>query len=150
MGKWETCFWFSTFPSGAKLGCGNVGIAGSLRDFQGAVVSVGKLPLLFHAFHGPVISTALFLSPPHGQFGPFGKLKLYWRFPLALWPYVFGGMGDSILHRRKSFTFAAAIFRAHSVSLIFCAVCSNCTKLMLGFKYCCASGNPFSFSYGVA
>ena len=150
MGKWETRFWFSTFPSGAKLGCGNVGISRSLRDFQGAVGSVGKLPLLFHAFHGPVISTALFLLPPPGQLGPGGKLKLYWKSLFALWPYVLGGMGDSILHRRKSFTFAAAIFRAHSVSLIFCAVWSKCTKLMWGFKYCCASGKLFSFSYGVA
>jgi hypothetical protein len=122
VGKWETCFWFSTFPSGAKLGCGNVGISRCLRDFQGAVVSVGKLSSLFHAFHGPVISTALSLLPPPGQLDPGGQWKLYWKFPLARGPYVFGGNGDSILHRRNSFTFAAAIFRAHSVSLIFCAV----------------------------
>jgi hypothetical protein len=62
VGKWETCFWFSTFPSGAKPGCGNVGISRRWRDFQGAVGRVGNLLLVFHAFHGPGISTALLLG----------------------------------------------------------------------------------------
>jgi hypothetical protein len=57
--KWETWFWFSTFPSGASWGGGNVGISPLLRDFQGAVGSVGNRSLVFHAFHDPGISTAL-------------------------------------------------------------------------------------------
>src|SRR5579863_2612102 len=59
VGKWETAVWFSTFPCGVRLGGGNVEISPGLRDFQGAVESVGNLPLVFHAFHGPAISTAL-------------------------------------------------------------------------------------------
>jgi len=62
VGKWETCFWFSTFPSGAKPGCGNVEISRRRRDFQGAVGRVGNLLSVFHAFHGPGISTALLLG----------------------------------------------------------------------------------------
>src|SRR6476660_8060120 len=46
------------FPMTAKLGCGNVEISRLLRDFQGTVGGVGKLLLLFLAFHGPGISTA--------------------------------------------------------------------------------------------
>src|SRR5579863_5653140 len=54
------------FPSGfgfefwtAAWGCGNVGISPLLRDFQGTVERGEKLFLLFHAFHGPAISTVL-------------------------------------------------------------------------------------------
>jgi len=104
VGKWETCFWFSTFPSGALPGCGNVGISRSLRDSQGAVERVEKLLLLFHAFHGPVISTARFRWPGQAR----------------------GGRGASILQRRSSCTRAAVILRAHAVSLIFRAILSNC------------------------
>src|SRR5919198_394306 len=46
------------FSIAAKPGCGNVGISRFWRDFQGAVERVEKLLLLFHAFHGPGISTA--------------------------------------------------------------------------------------------
>src|SRR5205823_14046580 len=56
--KWETWVWFSTFPSGAKPGCGNVEISGLLRDFQETVERVEKLLSLFHSFHRHVISTA--------------------------------------------------------------------------------------------
>jgi hypothetical protein len=129
VGKWETCSWFSTFPSGAKPGCGNVGISRRSRDFQGAVGRVENLLLVFHAFHGPVISTALLL-------GEFQRNR--------------GGTGDSILHCRNSFTFAAPILRAHSVSLVAIACRSNCANPMFGFRYWMASGSDFSFSYGVA
>src|SRR5579863_1484059 len=44
-------------------GGGNVGISRRLRDFQGAVERGGKLLLLFHAFHRPVISTASSAAP---------------------------------------------------------------------------------------
>ena len=57
--KWETGFWFSTFPRGASLGGGNVEISRCLRDFQGTVGRGGNLGLVFHSFHGPGISTAL-------------------------------------------------------------------------------------------
>jgi len=52
----------------AKLGGGNVGISRFLRDFQGTVESVGNPFLVFHAFHGPGISTAL-LYPNFGNDG---------------------------------------------------------------------------------
>ena len=135
VGKWETCFLVFHFSMAAKPGCGNVEISRCLRDFQGAVERVGKPLLLFYAFHGPGISTAL---PP----GPSPKCTLA--------PYRPGGRGDSILHLRKSCPLAAAILRAHWVSLIFCAVLSKCAKLSLGFKYCSAFFRLFSFSYGVA
>src|SRR5690349_21936241 len=39
---------------------GKVGISGDWRDFQGTVGAVGNLVLVFHGFHGPAFSTALF------------------------------------------------------------------------------------------
>ena len=128
VGKRETRFRFSAFPRGAAPGCGKVGISRRWRDSQGAVESMEKPLSLFHAFHGPVVSTA----PP----GAFVQLL--------------GGVGDSILQRRNNCALAAVIFRAHSVSLIFCAVFSICAKLASGFKYRSASSSDFSFSYGVA
>ena len=62
VGKWETCFWFSTFPSAFVAGA--VGMGESRLSFgeisKGLVGRVGSLPLAFHAFHRPAISTALF------------------------------------------------------------------------------------------
>ena len=129
VGKWETRFWFSTFPSGAMPGCGNVGISRRRRDFQAAVGRAGNPLSVFHAFHGPGISTALLP-------GEIQRNR--------------GGIGDSILHCRNSFAFAAPILRAHSVSLIAIASRSNCANPMFGFRYWMASGSDFSFSYGVA
>src|ERR1700680_4103244 len=60
VGKWETWFWFSTFPRPSRRSCGNVGISRSLRDFQGMVGRGEILPLDFHAFHRSAISTARF------------------------------------------------------------------------------------------
>src|ERR1700747_3145180 len=117
VGKWETWFWFSTFPSGAKPGCGNVGISRCWRDFQGTGGRGEKLLLLFHAFHRPVISTALF--PAHT---------------------ILGAAGDSILQRRNNTCLAAAIFRAASVSLSFCDSRSSCVQLTFGFRYFSAAG----------
>jgi hypothetical protein len=57
-GVGETAVWFSTLPRGAMPGGGNVGIS-PLRDFQGAGGRGGNLFLVSHAFHRPVISTAL-------------------------------------------------------------------------------------------
>src|ERR1035441_10571915 len=100
VGKWESWFWFSTSPSGAKPGGGNVGISRCWRDFQlpfwpggiwgccqnsqGRVGIVENLLLVFLPPHGPAISTAL---------GWLQKVR--------------GGMGDSDLHRRNSLAFAA-------------------------------------------
>jgi hypothetical protein len=72
---------------------------------------VGNLLSVFHAFHGPGISTALLL-------GWLQRNR--------------GGIGDSVLHCRKSFAFAAAILTAHSVSLIALANRSSCAKPMFG------------------
>lgn len=56
VGKWETCFWFSTFPRRA----GAVGMWESrLCDFQGRWETKGNLGLVFLVFHAPVISTVL-------------------------------------------------------------------------------------------
>jgi hypothetical protein len=110
--KWETWVWFSTFPSGARRGCGNVEISRGVRDFQGPVGSVGNRFLVFHTFHGPGISTAL-----------------VWLHRKR------GGIGDSLLHRRKSLAFAAFIFSAHSVSLIAPAHASICLRVIPALRY---------------
>src|SRR3954452_11752697 len=61
VGKWKTCFWFSTFPSALVVGA--VGMwesrlplarfpRGSWKEWEACL-------LAFHAFHSPGISTAL-------------------------------------------------------------------------------------------
>ena len=55
VGKWETCFWFSTFPRRA----GAVEMWESRSDFQGLWETKGNLGLVFLVFHAPVISTVL-------------------------------------------------------------------------------------------
>src|ERR1017187_3471130 len=80
VGKWETWFRFSTFPSGAMPGCGNVGISRLWRDSQGAVESGEKLLLLFPALHGPGISIALPVRPSRP---PSRRLPCVRRFALA-------------------------------------------------------------------
>ena len=125
-GKVGNLFLVFHFPMAAKPGCGNVGISRSLRDFQGAVERVGKLLLLFHAFHGPGISTALRPCYRKG-----------------------GGSGYCILHCRNSRDLAVFICRAHSVSLIARASRSSSAKLTPGLRYCSARSSDFSFSHGV-
>ena len=110
--KWETWVWFSTFPRGARWGCGNVEISRGVRDFQGPVGSVGNRFWVFHTFHGPGISTAL--------------LGLQRKR---------GGIGEELLHRRRSSVLVAFIFSAHSVSLIAVAQASICLKVMLALRY---------------
>ena len=110
--KWKTWVWFSTFPSGARRGCGNVEISRGGRDFQGPVGSVGNRFLVFHTFHGPGISTA--------------PLRLHRKR---------GGIGDSLLQRRKSWAFAVFILSAHSVSLIARAHASIRLKVIPGLRY---------------
>jgi len=85
VGKWETCFWFSTFPRPPRRSCGNVGISRCLRDFQEAVGRVGNLGLVFHAFHGLVISTAplLVLATRPRQQRRLGFLHLARRLGIA-------------------------------------------------------------------
>ena len=123
--KWETGFGFSTFPGGARPGGGNVKIPPVLRDFQGAVGSVENLGLVFHASHGPGISTA-------------PRLR-----------YRNGGSGDCTLQCRSSRDLAAVICRAHSVSLIASAFRSSSARLRPGWRYCSACSSDFSFSNGV-
>src|SRR5439155_7425230 len=120
--KWETAFRFSTFPCGTCPGGGNVKIPRVLRDFQGAVGSVENLGLVFHAFHGPSISTAL-RSPNFGN--------------------------DGVWHCRSNLALAALIRRAHSVSLMASARFSSSDKLNPGFNNRSASGSDCSFSNGV-
>lgn len=103
------------FSMAVKPGCGNVGISRCLRDFQGAVERVGKLLLLFHAFHGPGISIGCRARYRNG-----------------------GGSGDCTLHCRSSRDLAAFIRRAHSVSLIASASRSSSAKLTPGLRYCSA------------
>ncbi len=55
VGKWETCFWFSTFPRRA----GAVGMWESRSDFQGLWETKGNLGSVFLVFHASVISAAL-------------------------------------------------------------------------------------------
>src|SRR3982750_1403442 len=61
VGKWETCFWFSTFPSALVVGA--VGMWESrllLARFPRGWWKGGEACLLaFHAFHSAGISTAL-------------------------------------------------------------------------------------------
>src|SRR6266568_2263448 len=48
--------------SHTRRSCGNVGISPALGEIsKGLVERGGSLPLAFHAFHSPAISTALFL-----------------------------------------------------------------------------------------
>ena len=89
---------------------------------------VWETGLWFSMLSRPVISTA--------------------RFPLH--EANRGGIGDSLLQRAVTFVLAAAIFRAHSVSLICVAVLARPAKLTPVFRYCFASGSDRNFSYGVA
>jgi len=124
--KWETWFWFSTFPGGARRGGGNVKIPLGLRDFQGAVGSVGNLVLVFHTFHRPGISTAPRARYRNG-----------------------GGSGNCTLQCRRSRDLAAFILRAQSVSLIESASRSSSARLSPGLRDCSAPSSDFSFSNGV-
>jgi hypothetical protein len=125
--EWKTAVWFSTLSCGPTPGGGNVGISLLLRDSQGAVGREGNLFLVFHAFHRPVISTAL------------GRRRQRNR----------GGTSDSVLQSRSNLAFAVVILRAHSVSLICIACCSKPAKVMFCFKCFAASGMACSFSCGV-
>jgi len=108
-----------------RWGGGNVKIPPVLRDFQGAVGSVENLGLVFHAFHGPGISTAPWLRYRNRE------------------------SGDCILQCRSSRDLAAVICRAHSVSLIASAFRSSSARLRPGLRYCSACSSDFSFSNGV-
>jgi len=122
VGKWETGFLVFHFSMAVKPGGGNVEISRFLRDFQGTVESVGNPSLVFHAFHGPAISTAL-------RYLNFGN--------------------DGVWHCRSNLALAALIRRAHSVSLMASARFSSSGKLNPGFNNRSASGSDCSFSNGV-
>ena len=90
---------------------------------------VGSLPLAFHSFQGPVISTAL-------------------RPPCIL--HSRGAVGDSTFTWRSSSPFSCRILRADSVSLIRPARCSRLSMLIPGLRNFSASGTRFSLSKGVS
>src|SRR6266849_6513932 len=59
VGKWESCFWISTFPSASSSGrweCGNR----AFGDFQGLVDTEGNQRQVSLRVHQPVISTNQF------------------------------------------------------------------------------------------
>ena len=60
MGKWESCFWISTFPWRSWPGLRECGNRDS--DFQGLVGSDGKPGFGFPRCPQPGIAAALFLS----------------------------------------------------------------------------------------
>ena len=127
VGKWETWVWLSTFPGAARPSCGNVEISRGWRDFQGAVGRVENLISVFHSFHGPVISTALFLLDSFGNRTVHFELR-----DLA-----------------SNASLAFCICCAASVSLIRRACCPSISAVMPGFKCCSHFGSETSFSYGV-
>ena len=129
MGKWETCFWFSTFP---------FRFAGAGVMWESRVVCEISKEL------GEEGKACLWLSTPSTA-PPFPRPR-FWRRSYR----NRGGNGDSILHARSSLALAAPIRFAHAVSLMLLAILSNCTNPRFGFKYRAASGSDFSFSYGVA
>src|SRR5258708_35913731 len=126
-GKGETWVWFSTFPGAGRASCGNVGISRGWRDFQGAVGRVGNLPLVFHSFHGPGISTALFL--------------------LDCFRHRTVHFGPRDLASNANLAFC--ICCAASVSLRRRACCPSISVVMPGFKCCSHFGSETSFSYRV-
>ena len=71
VGKWETCFWFSTFPSAFVVDA--VGMWESrllLARFPRAVERVGSLRLAFHAFHSPAFPQLSFAGLVSGRAAP--------------------------------------------------------------------------------
>jgi hypothetical protein len=63
VGKWENLLLVFHFSIRLRRRiCGNVGISPSFDEIsKGLVGRVGSLPLAFHAFHSPGISTDLFV-----------------------------------------------------------------------------------------
>jgi len=116
VGKWKTCFWFSTFPSALVVGA--VGMWESrlplARLPKGLVERVGSLPLAFHAFHSPGIPTAL----SHRGFR----------------------------QRANKLSLAFCIRRAASVSLLIVACCCSMSAVIPFFKDFSHWGNDVSFS----
>jgi len=100
---------------------------GGWRDFQGAVGRVENLGLVFHSFHGPGISTALF---------PLTSIRhrtVHWG------PRDFA----------SNASLAVCICCAASVSLLRIACCCSIGTAIPSFKYCSHFDSETSFSYGV-
>ena len=72
-GRWESgkpAFGFPLFHGPPRRRCGNVGISPVVGEIsKGLLERVGSLPLAFHAFHSPAISTALLALPEKGARG---------------------------------------------------------------------------------
>ena len=102
MEKWETCLWFSTFPSGPKPGGGNVGNSRGVRVVQGPVEREGNLLLVFRTFHGPGISTAYCWHVPNSMIAESGQVSS--ELCGSLCRQAFGGLHSFIglsLHPRQ-------------------------------------------------
>jgi len=122
MGKWESCFWISTFPRGRRRGCGNVGIA--LFAVSKGCGKRGKLAFGFPLFPWPVISTALPAVVFHA---------------LCLRPNF-----------ANSFCFSFCILVALAVSLSPPAFWFIVSTVSSGFKCRARSGSCRRISHGVA
>ena len=120
-------FGFPLFPGAARRSCGNVEISRGWRDFQGAVGRVENLGLVFHAFHRPGISTAVFL------------LRSIRHHPAHWGPRDFA----------SNASLAICICCAASVSLLRIACCCSIGAAMPGFKHCSHFDSETSFSYDV-
>ena len=69
VGKWETCFWFSTFPSACfRWSCGNVGISPALGEISKGLWKEGEACLWL---------STLSIAPPFPQ--------LFWGFGRWVW-----------------------------------------------------------------
>ena len=58
VGKWETCFWFSTFPRRSRRSCGNVGISPAFGEISKGLWKEGKTCFWF---------STLSIAPPFPQ-----------------------------------------------------------------------------------
>ena len=123
---WFFGFGFRERRTARRRGGGNVEISPFLRDFQGTVESVENLFLVFHAFHGPGISTAP---------APLAERRRN---------------GRRVWHCRSSLRLG----RAHPASAFGVAHGQRLSspvpaKLSPGFRHCSAPASDFSFSNGV-
>ncbi len=120
--KWETCFWFSTFPSRSAAAVGMWKSRG-LCEISKGLWEAGETCFWF---------STLPTAPPFPQ-------RLARDHPTCL----------AIRHWARSAHLAFCICCAASVSLIRLACSSNVRARMPSFKYCSQLLSDCSFSYGV-
>lgn len=97
VGKWESCFWISTFPSGLVVGAVGMCESPAFGDFQGLVGAEGNLPLVFLRVHSPAFpplsSCAPLLHETAEQLA-FNGLHLQRRRRVAFAPGPLLQLGD--------------------------------------------------------